>query len=317
MINAEFTVEPATWPADMAELRAVRTEVFVLEQQVPEDEEWDAYDPQSQHVLARDASGNPIGTGRLTPKGTIGRMAVLREWRGKGVGEALLRVLLELARARHFERIEIHAQSHALAFYERAGFVAYGEEFDECGIAHRHMRIDLEPDERRPSAPLASIEAIALASSDRETARAAMLAVMATARRELCLFTRDLDPDLFEHAELLDAFRRVAIGEAQMRIRILVLEPVRARADGHRLVALAQRLTSIFAFRTPVEEVDRQYAGSYLISDRGAWFERPLASRFDGEGSTYGPGRRAQLHDAFNAVWERSEDCSEMRRLEI
>ncbi|MCB1571505.1 MAG: GNAT family N-acetyltransferase, partial [Xanthomonadales bacterium] len=187
----------------------------------------------------------------------------------------------------------------------------------ECGIAHRHMRIDLEPDERRPSAPLASIEAIALASSDRETARAAMLAVMATARRELCLFTRDLDPDLFEHAELLDAFRRVAIGEAQMRIRILVLEPVRARADGHRLVALSQRLTSIFAFRTPVEEVDRQYAGSYLISDRGAWFERPLASRFDGEGSTYGPGRRAQLHDAFNAVWERSEDCSEMRRLEI
>ena len=70
-------------------------------------------------------------------------------------------------------------------------------------------------------------------------------------------------------------------------------------------------------FRTPVEDVDRQYAGSYLVSDRGAWFERPLASRFDGEGSTYAPGRNSQLQEAFNAIWERSEDCSGMRRLEI
>jgi hypothetical protein len=76
-------------------------------------------------------------------------------------------------------------------------------------------------------------------------------------------------------------------------------------------------LTSCFAFRSPVEEIDRQYAGCFVVSDRGAWFERSLASRFDGEGSTHGPGRKAQLQDMFNAIWERSEESAEMRRLEI
>lgn len=317
MINNEFTVEPATWEADIADLRAVRHEVFVLEQQVPEDEEWDELDAQCRHVIARDHQGKPVGTGRLTPNGKIGRMAVLREWRGKGVGEALLRVLLETAREHHFSKIEIHAQSHALEFYERAGFVAHGGEFDECGIAHRRMRIELAPSEGRPSLPVPAREAVALASSDRETARAAMLAVIATARRELCIFTRDLDPDLFDHAGILDSIRQVAIAGPHMRIRILLLEPQRARSDGHRLAALAQRLTSVFAFRTPVEEIDRQYAGSFLTTEGGAWFERPLASRYDGEGSTHAPGRRAQLQETFNAIWERSEECAEMRRLEI
>lgn len=317
MIDSEFTVEPASWPADMADLRAVRTAVFVLEQDVPEEEEWDEFDPLSRHVLARDGQGKPVGTGRLTPKGTIGRMAVLREWRGRGVGEAMLRVLLEIARDRHFDSVGIHAQTHALGFYERAGFVAHGEEFDECGIAHRHMRIELAPPEGRPELPLQPRESVVLASTDRETARAAMLAVLATARRELCIFTRDLDPDLFDHAGFLDAIKQVAIAGPHVRIRVLLLEPQRARTDGHRLAALAQRLTSIFAFRTPVEEVDRQYAGSFITTDCGAWYERPLASRFDGEGNTCAPGRKAQLQETFDAIWERSEECAEMRRLEI
>jgi predicted GNAT family N-acyltransferase len=317
MINTDFTVEPATWPVDMGDLRAVRTEVFVVEQEVPEDEEWDELDETSQHVIARDSKGRPIGTGRLTPEPRIGRMAVVRDWRGKGVGEAILRVLLENARDKHYRSIEIHAQSHAIPFYERAGFEAYGKEFDECGILHRHMRIEIPAQQPRESRPLPENDANLLTSTDRESARSAILAVLGTARREACIFTRDLDPDLFDHADVLEAFKQLAISGAHTNIRVLIQEPVRARADGHRLVALAQRLTSVFTFRTPVEEVDQQYPGSFVISDRGAWFERPLASRFDGEGCTYAPGRKSQFQEKFNAIWERSEECAEMRRLEI
>lgn len=317
MINTDFTVEPATWSVDLTDLRAVRTEVFVVEQEVPEDEEWDELDAQSQHVVARDADDRPIGTGRLTPHGKIGRMAVLRDWRGRGVGEALLRVLLEQARARHLTRIEIHAQTHAMAFYERAGFVAYGEEFDECGIMHRHMRIDLAPVEKpETTLPLAT-ESNLLASTDRESAREAILAVLQTARREACIFTRDLDPDLLDHSDVLEAIKQVAIAGPHVQIRILVMESERARVETPRLIALAQRLSSVISFRTPVEEIDRRYAGSFLVSDRSAWFERPLASRLEGEGSTYAPGRTAQFQETFNAIWERSEDYAEMRRLEI
>jgi predicted GNAT family N-acyltransferase len=317
MIPAEFHVEPATWSVDMAALRAIRTEVFVTEQNVPEDEEWDEFDAISQHVIARTPDGTAIGTGRLTPHGTLGRMAVMRDWRGKGVGQAMLRVLLEMARDRHFSQVRIHAQLHALAFYERAGFVAHGEEFEECGIPHRHMDIAIPPLPARAQKKAEAQDAALLESEDLGSARAAMLAVIANARRELNVYERDLDADFFDDAEILEALKQVAITEEQVQIRILVLDPQRARANAHRLVALAHRLSSVFAFRTPVELIDRQYAGSFIVADRGAWFERPLASRFDGEGSRYGPGRRAQLHDRFCAIWERSEDCAEMRRLEI
>jgi predicted GNAT family N-acyltransferase len=317
MINTDFHVELATWSVDLLDLRAVRNEVFVVEQEVPEDEEWDELDESSQHVIARDNAGRPIGTGRLTSEPRIGRMAVVRDWRGKGVGEAILRVLLENARARHYRSIEIHAQSHAIPFYQRAGFEAYGEEFDECGILHRHMRIEIPPQEPRQSMPLAANDENQLTSTDRESARAAMLAVLGSARRETCIFTRDLDPDLFDHVDVLEAFKQLAISGANANIRVLIQEPDRARVKRHRLVALAQRMTSVFAFRSPVEEIDQQYPGSFIINDRGAWFERPLASRFDGEGSTYAPGRSAQFREMFNAIWERSEESAQMRRLEI
>ncbi|MEO7936435.1 MAG: GNAT family N-acetyltransferase [Dokdonella sp.] len=317
MISNDFTVEPATWSVDFADLRAVRTEVFVVEQAVPEDEEWDELDALSQHVIARDPNGRSIGTGRLTPKGTIGRMAVVKDWRGHGVGEALLRVLLEQARARHFRSIEIHAQSHALAFYERAGFEVYGDEFDECGILHRHMRIAIDPLEPRHAPPIPAHDENLLTSSDRETTRAAVIAVLATARREVCVYIRELEADIYEQAEVIESLKQIAIAGPNSSIRILIQHSSGARADGHRLVALAQRLSSSFAFRTPIEEIDLQYPGCFVISDRGAWFERILASRFDGEGSSHGPGRKAQLQDLFNAVWERSEELTEMRRLEI
>ena len=317
MIPNEFIVEPATWPADMAALRAVRTEVFVEEQAVPAEEEWDDLDERSQHVLARDADGRPIGTGRLTPTGFIGRMAVLRDWRGRGVGDSILRVLLEIARAKHFKEIKIHAQSHALAFYERAGFEAYGEEFDECGILHRHMRIAIPALEPRHHSPIPAHDKNYLTSIDRETTRTAVLAVLANARREVSIYMRELEADIYDHAEVIEALKQVAIAGSNSNIRILIQEPTGARADGHRLVALSQRLTSSFSFRSPLEQIDHQYPGCFVVSDRGAWFERPLASRFEGEGSSHGPGRRAQLQGMFDAIWERSEECVEMRRLEI
>ncbi|MBX3701856.1 MAG: GNAT family N-acetyltransferase, partial [Dokdonella sp.] len=124
MIHEDFHVEMASWERDGAQLRALREQVFVLEQGVAAADELDALDAQSVHVAARGADGSVIGTARLTPARSIGRMAVLREWRGRGVGEAMLRTLVEYARARGWPELDLHAQSHAIGFYERAGFVA-------------------------------------------------------------------------------------------------------------------------------------------------------------------------------------------------
>ncbi len=317
MITTDFFIEAATWDVDAEALRAVRTPVFVIEQNVPEDEEWDELDARSHHVIARDPSGRPIGTGRLTPLKTIGRMAVVADWRGRGVGKAILRVLLERARELRHSEIEIHAQSHALAFYREAGFEVFGEEFDECGIAHRHMRIQLDTPVAPQRAAVNATDAISLLSSDRDQTVAAMLTLIQGARRELLIRSRDLDPGLLDRPEVIEAIKRMLLATPHARLRILVQEPARAASEGHPLLTLAQRLSSAITFRTPVDEIDHHFAGAFLLNDRGGWFRRPLASRFDGDGSSYAPGRHAQLAADFEEVWERSEPSVGLRRLDI
>ncbi len=113
--------------------------MFIEEQRVPESLEWDEFDAVSLHLLAETEAGMVIATGRLLPDGHIGRMAVLPEWRRRGVGYAVLLVLIEAARARGDQSVRLHAQVHALGFYGKAGFVAEGPVFDDAGIPHRTM----------------------------------------------------------------------------------------------------------------------------------------------------------------------------------
>lgn len=117
--------------------------MFIIEQQVPEELEWDDADTVSVHVLALDGEGKPIGTGRLLPDGHIGRMAVIREWRQRGVGSAILEWLMANARRQGFHALHLHAQTHALDFYARHGFIAHGGIFNEAGIPHRKMSLSL------------------------------------------------------------------------------------------------------------------------------------------------------------------------------
>ncbi|MEU7423942.1 GNAT family N-acetyltransferase [Streptomyces sp. NPDC048362] len=152
-MSAPYTVRIAEDPADREACFAVRKEVFVVEQGVAEDIEYDAYDAGAVHVLAIREDGLPLGTGRLLhgaaaagktggdpAVGSLGRLAVSREARGLGVGAALVRAVEDAARARGLTAVDLHAQTHALGFYERLGYVAYGPEFPDAGIAHRAMR---------------------------------------------------------------------------------------------------------------------------------------------------------------------------------
>ena len=143
-VSSEFSRRLADWTHDGDALRTIRRTVFVVEQGVPEALEWDVVDPLCAHALAHDGDGNPIGCGRLLPDGHIGRMAVLRPWRGRGVGAALLALLVELARERGHRRAILNAQKDAVPFYARYGFIVTGDEFEDAGIAHRIMERTLE-----------------------------------------------------------------------------------------------------------------------------------------------------------------------------
>lgn len=144
-MRAPFTISILAWDKALPLARPVRVQVFVTEQKVPLELEWDEWDERSDHAVARDSEGQAIGTARLLPDGRIGRMAVLGEWRRRGVGSALLEALLERARQRSIRRITLHAQTHAAEFYRRFGFNERGEEFFEAEIPHVEMTLELSP----------------------------------------------------------------------------------------------------------------------------------------------------------------------------
>lgn len=135
----EFGVETGSWNELGQQARLIRETVFVDEQKVPRELEWDEQDALSRHVIAKDGDGGAIGTGRLLADGHIGRMAVLADWRGKGVGRALLERLLQEATRQDLQHLALHAQTQASGFYRRFGFVEEGPEFIEAGIPHRVM----------------------------------------------------------------------------------------------------------------------------------------------------------------------------------
>lgn len=137
-MNARLTI--GDWNLQRAAAQVVRYEVFVVEQKVPLDMEWDAMDPVCMHAVAYDASGIAIATGRLLPDGHIGRMAVRKTARGQGIGSAILEALVGEAQKRGDTAVMLNAQTHAGPFYERYGFVREGDEFMEAGIPHIHMR---------------------------------------------------------------------------------------------------------------------------------------------------------------------------------
>jgi predicted GNAT family N-acyltransferase len=140
MAGAELQVALGSWESMRAEATAIRLSVFVDEQKVPVELEVDEFDPVSVHALARDATGQAIGTGRLLPDGHIGRMAVLPQARGLGVGSALLVALMEESRRRGNRHAELSAQVHAVPFYTRHGYVIESEPYDDAGIPHVTMR---------------------------------------------------------------------------------------------------------------------------------------------------------------------------------
>jgi predicted GNAT family N-acyltransferase len=299
---AGFTVDFADYERDLDALRAVRETVFVQEQHVPLDLEWDELDPQCIHVLARDAAGTPIGTGRLAPDRRIGRMAVLGDWRNRGVGDALLLALLQAARDRGWHAVSLHAQAAAIDFYLRNGFRPRGPRFLEAGIEHQDMVLDLD-------APRAI--------GDRDEAVATVAALVSAARRRLWIYSRDLDPGLFDAPEVVDALRGFGTAGRDGQARILLQETAAAQRGRAPLIALAQRLPSIFAFREVDDPVDRAYPSAFVVNDTGGWYFRNLGHRFDGEADVHGPGRARQLHEGFDRVWERSRPVTEFRALGI
>lgn len=138
-----FTVSLVSWRDAEPLLRTVRETVFIREQGVLEELEWDGLDEDCRHALALSLQGEAIGCGRLLANGHIGRIAVLPPWREQRVGTAIMESLLAEARARGLLSVDVDAQTQAVPFYRRLGFVEQGEVFMDAGLPHIRMVLEL------------------------------------------------------------------------------------------------------------------------------------------------------------------------------
>ena len=138
-----FTVSLVSWHDGEPLLKAVREAVFIVEQGVPAELEWDGLDETCRHALALSHQGDAIGCGRMLANGHIGRIAVLPQWRKQKVGTAIMEALLDYARAHDYQQVDVDAQTHAMPFYHRFEFAERGKVFMDAGLPHIKMHLKL------------------------------------------------------------------------------------------------------------------------------------------------------------------------------
>jgi predicted GNAT family N-acyltransferase len=316
------------WSTHIDELRAIRQRVFIEEQNVPQDIEWDGLDEQATHFIALNEMGLALGTARLlSSTGQIGRLAVLKEQRGRDIGRQLLQAALEHAVAAGLERVFLHAQIHAEGFYRKAGFLPIGEAFMEAGIPHIEMELALpipfKASEQHRGLPLVNptgvvTEVLPNASRSFQSefdCRDAVIELIKTARRKLLILSPNLDGTLFAYEPTLIAVSEFVRRSRHATARVLVDDAKAIAEVAHPLLELVRRMPSkIQMRRLPDDNVPGR---SFIVVDDAAVWVQPDLQAYVGWLNLNDRVEARRLGEQFDGLFERSTDDPELRLLSL
>lgn len=316
------------WATHGEQLRGIRARVFIEEQGVPKDLEWDGLDEDAHHFIALNSIGLAIGTSRLLPTGQIGRMAVLTDQRGKGIGRQLLDAAVRHAIGIGMPRVFLHAQRHAEGFYRKAGFLPTGLEMTEAGIPHLEMDMVLpvrfEPlaNDQRPSlinpqrrSDDVRDSAYQSFDSEHECVESA-LAVVETARRTVLILSPTLDAALFGNARMISSVSKLARRSRSAIVRVLLEDPKSIAEAAHPLLELARRLPSKIDMRR-LPDNDAPLRRSFVVVDGEAVWIQPDRDAYAGWSNTYDRIEARRLVEEFTALYERSAEDPHLRLLSL
>lgn len=302
----EISVRDVSWNLTQVQLRVIRDRVFVEEQGIDPDIVYDDSDQTATHFLVS-AGESALACGRLQADGKVGRMAVLPEHRGTGLGRRMLDHIVGFAKSKGYQRLYLHAQSHASGFYEDAGFQRFGDEFEEAGIPHAAMELHI--DYRGADGFITGVQyPEPFATLATELAR--------TARRHLRIYSYRLDHDVFDSAELAAAVSELARRGRYSEIRILVSDARPMVQRGHRLLQLSRRLSSTIAIRV-LEEHPELPEATYVVRDGDGVVYKPDDS---GRPGFFEPDSRASAKkfvEGFDALWRWGERDPRLRQLTL
>jgi len=327
----EVHVIPVSWDSHAEQLTGIRQAVFVEEQKIPAEVEFDAEDSVATHLLAIDSAGTALGCARLLDHGLIGRVAVVQEARGRGLGKALMEATIEQAQAKRLTRIFLHAQEDAQRFYKKLDFVLTGEQFMEAGIKHvsmeRALPIPFDTTGLKKSVIVRTQSKAQPANAESRTSRLREFAndesakeqledVLRGARRSLSIYSPTLDHALFDReitVELISNFARSAPGT---QVNILISDSSLIVARGHLLIELGRRLEQKMVFRK-LPDTLKADAQSWLVADNTALWVQSEPNDYQGWSDTFNPVQAERFAKRYTHLWDRSVVDPELRTLQL
>lgn len=331
-------VIPVSWQSHESALRQVRQAVFVEEQKIPPETEFDAHDNQAEHVLALNSAGQAVGCGRLLESGLIGRVAVITEARGNGLGRDLIDALIAAAETRKLNKVFLHAQDSAQGFYKKLDFILTGETFTEAGIRHLSMEralpipfdtqgltsssivqtanrgVALDTTDSQQSAPPPASD---LQEFDDEPGAVEQLhKVLRCAKRILRIYSPTLDHALFDQPEVVELVSQFARRAPGAQVDILLRDSQLIVSRGHTLVELGRRLDEKLRIRRLPETIkgDKQ---SWLVVDGQALWVQSEPEDYRGWSDTFNPVQGERFSKRYTQFWDRSGPDPELRLLRI
>ncbi|MFC4260392.1 GNAT family N-acetyltransferase [Marinobacter lacisalsi] len=316
-----------SWQLAPQELKTIRQTVFIDEQNVPPELEWDDTDEIADHFLAVLADNTPVATARmfntLDDTAHIGRMAVLPEHRGSGIGEELLRHLMVQA-AGQVRNIHLSAQEHAVAFYQRSSFHVCTEPYDDAGIPHYGMRC-LAPtlatrhfvdDSVRPWPLILGADDKSWLIDSEHQVPELMDSLVGQARQRVWLYDRMLDHDLYDRQSFRDLLSWLARHHRNSEVRLLIHDDTPLVKRRHRVVELARRLPSAISLRLINEDYPPTEQPFLLVDRQGVLFRHQF-DRPEGFAGFADSGRVKLVAENFQRMWDTARPSLELRELPL
>lgn len=335
----EIRVEVVDWLSTEA-LRDIRRHVFIDEQLVPEDLEWDEDDHSATHFLMHD-QGQPIGTARLLADGHIGRVAILPDWRGKSLGERLMREVMAHAEQQGMQQLLLSAQVYAIPFYQRLGYVVTSDEYVEAGIPHVAMswqaeqmsdsgdlpaiefnspgrfsihnpELEIRP-ARVPDLPYRLGEQREMIEMDEHQAVEHLCLMLSQVRRRVLVYAADQAVWLFNRRDVVDSIAQLIARQPKCRIRILLHEAGSAFLKGHSLLNLMHRFPSMIDIRVQHPERVKGLHVYTLMDDDGILMLPKLGQR-QGFVRYCSPDQVKRWSNTHEDLWASSQTDPAIRR---
>ncbi|PAV26740.1 GNAT family N-acetyltransferase [Tamilnaduibacter salinus] len=321
-----LSIRQYSWQLAPRAVREIRERVFIKEQSVPPALEWDDTDEIADHFVGVTPDNTPVAVARLIPPiagrggyASIGRMAVLREHRGNGHAQALLRHLMAIA-GESADQLILSAQEQAIPFYQRSGFHVCSDTYDDAGIPHKDMRClapeaILQADHRSTPTILGADDSTWPVETEAEYSNL-LDTLVGQARQRLWLYDRELSHDRYDRSRLRELLSWLARHHRHSEVRLLIQDDGPLVKRRHQLVQLMRRLPSSIELRvvnpdypTPDEPfviADRRGVGyRHGFDEPHGWF------RFDA------PGHAKRLAERFQQLWETASPSVELRELPL